>query len=171
MTDDVQVVVAHRARAALRVGDTFLKIDPDEQGIDNECVLLVAEGILPHDLVAANRRIAERALRAWTPVFAHGDLQITHVFVDPSDGVSGIIDWSAAGVGDAFHDLATLTLNHEENLADLLDGYGPGVDPEVIRSWWSLRALTATRWLLQHGFDAFAPGAEVDVLKAALTER
>jgi hypothetical protein len=29
-----------------------------------------------------NRRVAEAALRPWTPVFTHGDLQVTHVFAD-----------------------------------------------------------------------------------------
>jgi hypothetical protein len=33
---DVEVVVAHAARATLRVGDVFLKVDADERGIDNE---------------------------------------------------------------------------------------------------------------------------------------
>jgi len=38
----------------------------------------------------------------------------------------------------------------------------------VIRGWWSLRSLTAIRWLAEHGFDPAAPGCEVDVLKAQL---
>jgi aminoglycoside phosphotransferase len=246
---DVEVVVAHAARATLRVGEIFLKVDPDEHGIDNEvgamalapiptpevlwrrhpvlalstvpgtalgvleepspaspaawraagaavralhdappppwhgttleemtarlddeCRLLVAEGLLDRELVRVNRGIADLALQSWTPVFAHGDLQITHVFVE-DDRVTGVIDWSEAGIGDAFHDLATLTLNHEENLDDVLVGYGGDVDPEVVRSWWSARSLIATRWLVEHGFDAFAPGAEVDVLKRAASRR
>ncbi|QUQ66254.1 phosphotransferase [Kutzneria sp. CA-103260] len=38
----------------------------------------------------------------------------------------------------------------------------------VIRGWWSLRSLLAIRWLVEHGFDPFAPGCEVDVLKARM---
>jgi hypothetical protein len=34
--DEVEVVVAHRARATLRVGDVFLKIDADQTHIDVE---------------------------------------------------------------------------------------------------------------------------------------
>ena len=34
--DEVNVVVAHRARATLRVGDVFLKIDADQTRIDVE---------------------------------------------------------------------------------------------------------------------------------------
>ena len=69
-------------------------------------------------LVRRNRRIAEAALRPWTPVFTHGDLQITHVFVD-GDEITGVIDWSEAGPGDALYDLAILTLGHEEHLGDV----------------------------------------------------
>src|SRR4029079_18383365 len=68
--------------------------------LDGECEWLIANGAFPTDLVTRNREIAEAALRPWTPVFAHGDLQITHVFVGGAgDQVTGIIDWSEAGPG------------------------------------------------------------------------
>src|SRR3954470_7205615 len=66
----------------------------------DECDWLVANDVLPVDVVTNNRRLAETVLRPWTPVFIHGDLQITHVFVD-GDEVAGIIDWSEASRGDA----------------------------------------------------------------------
>ncbi|MEV1072952.1 phosphotransferase family protein [Micromonospora parva] len=135
--------------------------------LDAECEWLVRDGVLPTDLVARNRQVAEAALRPWTPVFTHGDLQITHVFVD-GDEITGVIDWSEAGQGDALFDLATLTLGHEERLADVLAGYRADVDLDVIRGWWSARSLLAIRWLVAHGFDPFAPGCEVDVLKSRL---
>ncbi|HEY3870897.1 MAG TPA: phosphotransferase [Actinocrinis sp.] len=135
--------------------------------LDGECEWLVANGVLPADLVARNRRAAEVALRPWTPVFAHGDLQITHVFVE-GDEITGIIDWSEAGRGDALFDLAILTLGHEECLGDVVAGYGTDVDLEVIRGWWSLRSLLAARWLVEHGFDPSAPGCEFDVLRSAV---
>ncbi len=136
--------------------------------LDTECERLVATGILPADLVTRNRQVAEAALRPWTPVFIHGDLQITHVFVDDDDEVTGILDWSEAGQGDALYDLAILTLGHEEHLADVVAGYGTDVDLDVIRAWWSLRSLGAIRWLAEHGFDPFLPGCEVDVLRARM---
>jgi aminoglycoside phosphotransferase (APT) family kinase protein len=139
-------------------------IAPD---LDRECDWLITNGVLPADLVTRNREIAEIALRPWTPVFTHGDLQITHVFV-ADDKVTGVIDWSEASQGDAMFDLATLTLGHEERLDDLLVGYGDDVDLDVIRAWWSLRSLRASRWLIEHGFDPNTPGAECDVLRAAL---
>jgi aminoglycoside phosphotransferase (APT) family kinase protein len=244
--DEVEVVVAHRERATLRVGEVFLKIDADQARIDveveamalapiptpevlwrkppvlalaavpgkalgrlgepspaspaawaaagaaarmlhdaplpprparspdeiaseldRECEWLVTTGVLPADLVARNRRIAEAALGPYTPVFTHGDLQITHVFVD-GDEITGVIDWSEAARGDALYDLATLTLGHEEHLGDVVAGYGTDVDLDVIRAWWSLRSLRGIRWLVQHGFDPFLPGCEVDVLRSRM---
>ncbi|MFD7961752.1 phosphotransferase family protein [Streptomyces zaomyceticus] len=135
--------------------------------LDAECELLVTKGLLPADLVTRNRRVAQAALRPWTPAFTHGDLQIAHVFVE-GDEVTGVIDWSEAGRGDALYDLATFTLGHEGRLDDVLAGYGTDVDVDVIRAWWSLRSLLAVRWLIEHGFDPFAPGCEVDVLKSRM---
>ena len=114
------------------------------------------------DVVACNRQVAQAALRPWTPVFTHGDLQSAHVFVD-DDEVTGIIDWSDACQGDALFDLAVLTLGHEEHLDDVVAGYGTDVDVEVIRAWWSLRSLLAIRWLVEHGFD---PTPKIAVLKS-----
>lgn len=243
--DEVEVVVAHRQRATLRVGEVFLKVDADQartdveveamalapiptpevlwrkppvlalaalrgtalgrlgqpstaspaawaaagaaarllhdaplppwpgprlEGLaadDCECELLVADGVLPTDLVTRNRHVAEAALRPWHPVFTHGDLQITHVFVD-GDELTGVLDWSEAAQGDALHDLAVLTLGHEDHLADVVAGYGAAVDLDVIRAWWSLRSLLAYRWLLDHGFDPTSPGCELDVLRSRM---
>jgi aminoglycoside phosphotransferase (APT) family kinase protein len=140
-------------------------LDELASDLDRECEWLVTNGVLPADLVTRNRRIAESALRPWRPAFTHGDLQITHVFVD-GDEVTGVIDWSEAGQGDALYDLASLTLGHEEHLGDVVAGYGADVDLDVIRAWWSLRSLVAGRWLIEHGFDPSAPGSEFAVLRA-----
>jgi aminoglycoside phosphotransferase len=244
--DEVEVVVAHRERVTLRVGDVFLKIDSDQtrtdvevramalatiptpqvlwrkppvlalaalpgmalgrlgepsiasaaawaaagaairtlhdaplppwpsrrldesaSHLDGECEWLVTNGVLPTDLVTRNREVAEAALRPRTPVFMHGDLQISHVFVD-DDEITGVLDWSEAGQGDPLYDLATLTLGHEERLGEVVAGYGTDVDLDVIRGWWSLRSLLGIRWLIEHGFDPFLPGCEVDVLRARM---
>src|SRR5215469_3462520 len=140
-------------------------LDEITSHLDGECEWLLTNGVLPAGLVTRNRRVAEAALRPFTPVFTHGDLQLDHVFVD-GDKVTGVLDWSEAGQGDALHDLAILTLGHEENLGDVVAGYGTDVDLDVIRAWWSLRSLLGIHWLVEHGFDAFAPGCEVDVLRA-----
>jgi aminoglycoside phosphotransferase (APT) family kinase protein len=135
--------------------------------LDGECEWLVTNGVLPADVVRRNRRVAEAALRPWAPVFTHGDLQVAHVFVD-KDEITGVIDWSGAGQGDALYDLAILTLGHGEHLGDVAAGYGTDVDLDVIRAWWSLRSLQAIRWLIEHGFDPWRPGCEVDVLRSQL---
>jgi aminoglycoside phosphotransferase (APT) family kinase protein len=137
-------------------------VDEFASRLDSECEWLVANDVVGSDVVARNRRIAEDALRPWTPVFTHGDLQIAHVFVD-GDEVTGILDWSDACQGDALFDLAILTLGHAEHLDDVVAGYGTDVDLDVIRAWWSIRSLLAVRWLVAHGFD---PSSEVAVLRS-----
>jgi len=115
-------------------------LDETASHLDSECDWLIKNGVLPTDLVTRNRRVAEAALRPWTPAFTHGDLQVAHVFAD-GDEITGVLDWSEAAQGDALYDLATLTLGHEEHLDDVLAGYGTDVDLDVIRAWWSLRSL------------------------------
>jgi aminoglycoside phosphotransferase (APT) family kinase protein len=137
--------------------------------LDGECEWLVANDVLPLDLVTRNRRIAEAALRPCSPVFTHGDLQPAHVFVDGEE-VTGVLDWSDAGPGDALFDLAILTLGHEEHLGDVVSGYGRDVDLDVIRGWWSWRGLVAGRWLIEHGFDPSSPGCEFEVLRSRCDE-
>ncbi len=142
-------------------------LDEKASSLDSECAWLLANDVIPADLVSRNRDVAGAALRPWTPVFMHGDLQVAHVFVE-GDEVTGVLDWSEAGQGDAMYDLASLTLGHPDQLGDLLVGYGADVDHDVIRGWWSLRSLTAIRWLVEHGFDPSLPGCEIDVLRSQL---
>src|SRR6478609_8409920 len=244
--EEVQVVVAHRERATIRVGDVFLKIDadqartdreveamalapvptpeilwrnppvlalaavrgtalghlgepspassaawaaagaavralhdaplppwpgrsPDELGshLAGECEWLVANDVLPADVVTRNRRLGETALRPWRPAFIHGDLQVDHVFV-AGDEITGVLDWSEAAQGDALFDLATLTLGHPEHLGDVVAGYGTDVDRDLIRAWWSLRCLSNIRWLVEHGYGSPAEFPEVAVLHKAM---
>jgi aminoglycoside phosphotransferase (APT) family kinase protein len=131
----------------------------------DECDWLVANDVLPVDVVTRNRRLAETVLRPWTQVFIHGDLQITHVFV-ADDEVTGIIDWSEASRGDGLYDLATLTLAHEEHLDDVIAGYGAEVDRDLIGAWWSFRSLVAIRWLAENGYGSPETFPEVAVLRS-----
>ncbi|MDX2596632.1 MULTISPECIES: phosphotransferase [Streptomyces] len=157
----------HAAELPSWTGRAGQNLDDLAADLDGECEWLVTNGVLPADLVARNREVAEAAFRPWTSAFTHGDLQVSHVFVD-GDEVTGIIDWSEAGQGDALYDLAILTLGHEERLGDVVAGYGTDVDLDVIRAWWSLRSLLTVRWLSEHGFDPSAPGCEVDVLRSRM---
>ncbi len=133
--------------------------------LDGECEWLVANDVLPADLVTRNRALAETVLRPWIPVFIHGDLQVDHVFVD-GDEVTGIVDWSEASRGDALFDIATLTLGHQEHVGDVVAGYGSDVDRDLIRAWWSLRSLTNVRWLAEHGYGSPEEFPEVAVLRS-----
>jgi aminoglycoside phosphotransferase (APT) family kinase protein len=145
------------------------RLDDIASYLDYECEWLLANGVLPAEVVARNREVANAALRPRKPVFTHGDLQIAHVFI-VDDRVSGVIDWSEASRGDATFDLASLTLGYEDHLRDLLIGYGTDVDLDAIRGWWSLRSLRAARWLIEHGFDPNSPGCEFDVLRARMND-
>ena len=110
-------------------------LDEKAASLDGECAWLLANDVLPADLVTRNRDVAEAALRSWTPVFMHGDLQVAHVFVE-DDEVTGVLDWSEAGQGDALYDLASLTLGHPEHLGDvarrLRHRRRPRRDPRVV---------------------------------------
>jgi aminoglycoside phosphotransferase (APT) family kinase protein len=142
-------------------------VDELASRLAHESEWLIASGVLPADVVTRNRRLAERALRPWTPAFIHGDLHIEHVFID-GDEVAGIIDWSEASQGDALFDLATLTLAHEEHLGDVIAGYGIEVDLDLIRAWRSLRCLLGIRWLSENGYGPPDTYPEVDVLRSQL---
>src|SRR3954470_7137517 len=49
-------------------------LDKYAEELDGECAWLVANDVLPTDVITGNRRLAEAALRPCTPVFMHGDL-------------------------------------------------------------------------------------------------
>jgi aminoglycoside phosphotransferase (APT) family kinase protein len=140
-------------------------VDDLASQLATECDWLVANEVLPATVVTPNHRLAETALRPWTPVFIHGDLHDSHVFVD-DDEVKAIIDWSEASQGDALFDLATLTLAHPEHLDDVIAGYGTDSDPDLVRVWWSLRCLVAVRWLLENGYGPPERYPEVAMLRS-----
>jgi aminoglycoside phosphotransferase (APT) family kinase protein len=133
--------------------------------LDGECEWLVAIDVLPAGLVTRSRQLAENALRPWTPVFIHGDLQADHIFVDGAE-VTGVIDWSEASQGDALFDIAILTLGHKEHLGDVVAGYGTDVDRDLIRAWQAMRCLTNVRWLAEHGYGSPEEFPEVAVLRS-----
>jgi hypothetical protein len=143
------------------------KLDGLTSQLDRECEWFVANDVLPVDVVTRNRRLAEGVLRPSTPVFMHGDLQVCHIFID-GDEVTGILDWSEGGQGDALWDLAVLTMGHPEHLGNVVAGYGTDVDLDVVRGWRSLRCLVATRWLVEHGYGPAEDYPEVALLRSQL---
>lgn len=135
--------------------------------LTDECDWLVANGVLPLDVVTRNRDLARKALQSYTPVFIHGDLHLEHVFVD-EDTVTGIIDWSEARQGDALLDIASITLANADHLDAVIDGYGGHVDIERVRAWWSCRCLLGVRWLFENGYGSPDQLPEVAVLRSQL---
>jgi hypothetical protein len=133
--------------------------------LERECDWLIANDVLPADVVTRNRRLAEGVLRPWTPVFIHGDLHNQHILVD-GDDVTGIIDWSEAAQGDALFDVASLTLGHQDHLGDFIAGYGTEVDRDLIRAWWSWRCLIVVRFLIENGYGPPEEYHEVALLRA-----
>lgn len=154
----------HDAPLPPRTGRT---VDELADHLARECDWLIANDVVPADVVSRNQQLAETALRPWRPVFIHGDLQVDHVFV-AGDEVTGIIDWSEAAQGDALFDLATLTLGHPEHLDDVITGYGGDVDHDLIRAWWSLRCLSNVRWLVENGYGQPEEFPEVALLRSQI---
>lgn len=144
----------------------WTSVDALDATLAAECAWLVTNRVLPAETVDRNRRLAERVLREWQPVFTHGDLHVKHVLVEGSS-VAGIIDWSEAAPGDAAFDLASLTFAHPDRLDDLCAGYGDGADRPIIQGWWSYRCLTTVRWLMQNGYGPPAEYPEVAMLRSA----
>lgn len=92
--------------------------------LDRECSWLLANAVLPEDIIRRNREIAETALRPCTPAFIHGDLQSAHVFIH-DDEVVGVINWSGASPGDA---MARWLIDHG------FDPDAPGCEFDVLRA-------------------------------------
>ncbi|MFD7153963.1 phosphotransferase family protein [Kribbella sp. NPDC059898] len=157
----------HNAPAPPWPGRAGRPLDELTADLDRECERLIADDVLPADLVTRNRDLAEAALRPWNPAFTHGDLHIAHVFT-AGTALTGIIDWSEAGQGDPLYDLASLTVAHQPHLNALLTGYATPVDLNVIHAWWSLRTRLLVRWLTTHGHNPSTPGGAIDVLRAQL---
>src|ERR1051325_12149528 len=86
-------------------------VDDLASRLASESEWLIANDVLPAEVVTRNRRLAETALRAWRPVFIHGDLQVDHVFV-AGDEITRVGDWAAASHGDRAFDLRHLPLPH-----------------------------------------------------------
>ena len=141
--------------------------DELEATLAGECDWLVTNQVLPADVVARNRQIAEAVLQSCAPAFIHGDLHIEHVFVD-GDQLTGILDWSEAAQGDPMFDLASLTLGHVERLDDVLAGYGDGADRGRISAWRSYRCLKVVRWLFENGYGPPENYPEVAILQSQL---
>ncbi|WP_419817509.1 phosphotransferase family protein [Glaciibacter flavus] len=120
--------------------------------LDRECEWLLANQVLPTEVIRRNREIAEVALRPWKPVFIHGDLRIPHVFVD-GDELTGVIDWSEAAPGDAMFDLVDPRPRGMPRRSPyrLRFRRGSGRDPRLVVTAEPRRVALADRTRLQSG--------------------
>jgi hypothetical protein len=83
---EVHVIVAHRARATLRVGDVFLKVDPDRAGIDAEVAAMALVPVPTPEVLWRNH-----------PVLAIGLVQGTALGKYGYRSPVGPASWTAAG--------------------------------------------------------------------------
>jgi len=89
---EVEVLVAHQARATLRVGDVFLKVDPDRAGIDAEVAAMAAVTVP-----------TPRVLWRQHPVLALELVQGTALGTFGHPSPVGPASWTAAGA--ALHEI------------------------------------------------------------------
>src|SRR3712207_5495031 len=91
---EVHVVVAHRARATLRVGDVFLKVDPDTTGIDAEVAAMALAPVPTPKVLWRNHPVLAIGLVHGTALGKYGRLSPV-----------GSTSWTAAGAAArALHD-------------------------------------------------------------------
>ena len=106
------------------------------------------------------------AAYAGPPRFIHNDLHGEHIIIDPESGrLSGIVDWSGAGLGDPAIDLAfLLTLGGAAFLDAALASYQLPVDAGFRERLGFRARVRALGWLtdaLRRGVDTTRSLAEV----------
>ena len=81
---------------------------------------------------------------------------------------SGDVDGHPAMTADV--EEVEVVVAHQERITlrvgDVVAGYGTDVDLDVVRGWWSLRCLLATRWLVEHGYGPAEEYPEVALLRS-----
>ena len=101
----------------------------------------------------------------------HGDCQPDHFFIEPrTGGLTALIDFGDASIGDPAWDVAVLTLRHPQRLGAVLHGYRPGSQMrEYIGQWVpayrTLRSIGVVNWLADNGLDH---GADLQFLRQHL---
>lgn len=95
----------------------------------------------------------------YTPVIQHGDLWVGNILIDGVH-LTGVIDWSNAGVGDPAQDFAPLLYVGEHFLLETIKHYqafnGRLNDGFMHRLWhlWALREFDGIAWALIHDDEA-----------------
>ncbi len=116
----------------------------------------------------------------------HGDFRNGNIMFDPTHGVSAILDWELAHIGDPMEDLGWICVNSWRfggidkpvggfgSREDMFAGYeaagGPKVDPERVKFWEVLGTL---KWgvMCTTMYEAFKSGMDRSVERAAIGRR
>ena len=87
--DEVEVVVAHRERATLRVGDVFLKIDADQTRTDIEVTAMAMAPIPTPEVLWRKPPVLALAALPGTALGRLGELSIASIQKDDINAVAG----------------------------------------------------------------------------------
>lgn len=116
----------------------------------------------------------------------HGDFRNGNIMFDPSKGVSAVLDWELAHIGDPMEDMGWICVNSWRfggidkpvggfgSREDMFAGYesagGPSVDPERVKFWEVLGTL---KWgvMCTTMYEAFRSGLDRSVERAAIGRR
>jgi aminoglycoside phosphotransferase (APT) family kinase protein len=134
----------------------------------------------------AFRRLMRRAPPPGPQVLLHGDFRNGNLMIHPEHGLTAVLDWELAHIGDAASDLGWLCVNswrfgayekpvggfgaYEDLLAGYHDAGGTQTSLEAVRYWQMLGSL---KWgvmcLIMH--QAYASGADPSVERAMIGRR
>lgn len=134
----------------------------------------------------AFRKLRNSAPRTDKAVLLHGDFRNGNLMIDPKRGLTAVLDWELAHLGDAASDLGWLCVNswrfgmHDRpvggfgDYTDLLDGYrsagGRSIALDEVRYWQTLGSL---KWgvMCLIMYTSFASGADPSVERAMIGRR
>lgn len=116
------------------------------------------------------------------PVLVHGDFRNGNLMIHPTDGLVGVLDWELAHLGDPAEDLGWICVNSWRfgewrktvggfgDYADLLEGYGGGINPDRVRFW---QALGSLKWgvMCLMMYSSFATGQDRSIERAMIGRR
>jgi aminoglycoside phosphotransferase (APT) family kinase protein len=137
-------------------------------------------------LEAAFRWLAEPATHAGPTALLHGDFRTGNLMIDPTAGVTAVLDWELAHTGEPAEDIGWLMVNSWRfgvtdkpvggfcELANLLAAYeqAGGIPPPIsrIRFWQALGSLKwATMCLMM--FESHAVDTEPSLERAVIGRR
>ena len=133
----------------------------------------------------AFKRLRRQAPPELSPVLVHGDFRNGNLMIHPEHGLTAVLDWELAHVGDRAADLGWLCVNSWRfggdkpvggfgDYADLLAGYeAGGGEPVALERLLYWQTLGSLKWgvmcLIMYG--AYASGGDPSVERAMIGRR